>query len=79
MTVFNLLPISYLDGGRALHLLFGENAILRLLEFFFVALLLSLGLAAAFEWNAYGLLIMAAIPMFLLQTHLHRRKKQGMI
>lgn len=79
LTIANLLPISYLDGGRALNLLFGEKRVLSLLEYFVITLLLCIGAAAALEWKAYGLLAMLAVPMFLHQTDLHRRKNKGMI
>ena len=79
LTIVNLLPISYLDGGRALTLVFGESRVLELLEYFVIAFLFCFGVFAALEWQAYGLLLMLAAPMFLRQTHLHRRKNKGMI
>ena len=79
LTVMNLLPIAYLDGGRALRLMFGDNRLLDLLECFVIALLLCLGSAAALRWRAYGLLMMLAVPMFLRQTGLRRRRNRGMI
>ena len=79
LTLINLLPVSYLDGGRALYLVFGENRALCLLEYFVIAFLLCCGAAAALKWKAYGLLLMLAVPMFLRQTGLHQRKNKGMI
>ena len=79
LTVMNLFPISYLDGGRALRLLFGDNRMLDFLEYIIIVILLCVGGAAALKWRAYGLLLMLAVPMFLRQTGLRQRKNRGMI
>ena len=79
LTLFNLLPLPYLDGGRALCLLIGECRLLLFLEYFTVSLLFCLGFAAAICWHAYGLMLMAALPAILQQSALHHRKNKGMI
>ena len=79
LTAFNLLPLSFLDGGRAWNILIGEHTILLFLEYGTIILMLCIGVGAVLQWRAYGLFCMACILAFLQQSHLHRRKNKGMI
>ena len=79
LTCFNLLPISFLDGGRALGIIWEDCAVLLWIECFTIGLLFLCGIMFVYMWNAYGVLLAAVLLVFLQQSLLRRRKNKGMI
>ena len=79
LTLFNLLPIPFLDGGRALELAFGKRAVLKLLADFTIGVLLCFGAVSAYRWHAFGLLFISVFLALRQQTVLHQRANRGMI
>lgn len=79
LTCFNLLPISFLDGGRTLRIIWEDHPILLFIEYLTIGVFLILGIAAVHIWCAYGVLIAACVLAFLQQSLLRRRGNKGMI
>lgn len=79
LTLFNLLPIPFLDGGRALQLLFGGHAALKLIADFTIGVLLCTGVIVAYRWHGFGLLFISVLLALRQQTGLRQRANRGMI
>lgn len=80
LSIFNLLPIPPLDGGRAIECIFlPGHPFPQALSIFFAALILFLGIYAGIYHNGWGLCLIGILLMLERQTGLHSLRIQGKI
>ena len=79
LTLFNLLPFRFLDGGRTLYLLFGKRIFLEVLGYGCLVVLFCFGGFMAIYWHGFGLLLIAFVLLFRQLSDLQPHPKQGMI